>query len=310
MENIFNKISEQKYFINNLKTNQLGHIKVAILREVINPLIIRSTSPDEVLSYKMPSGKEVVEIPARKLKSREKLRGLKQTRVFNAISEDLRYNAIKKSEHLANINSLTFGDTVSGEAVGLPARAIYDWSYSIQEVIDVSDTLQHNALGESGTMHDEEKGGLRQSLFQVQYVMPGTLFPHFITLENTTPAMLFHVLSAVIYENRYGAQSTTTGANMKNHIIGIGFGRHEPALNSYLISKDWNNETEPNFTNVQQIIIEKMQAGYGAGYLDGSEITKTIVALWNKQDNTLEKAYADFQKLAHQFLKEIKVIKK
>lgn len=310
MENIFKSIADKNLFIENLKTNQLGCLKVAIVREVVNPMIIRSTSPDEVLSHKMPNKKEVVEIPARKLKSREKLRGIRQTRLFGAVAEELSINSIKKSDYLANINSITFGDSVteSGDAVGLPSRVIYDWGYSLQDIGDITDTLQHNALGESGTMHDDVNGGLRQSLFQVQYVKQGAIIPHFITLENVTASMLFHLLSTVIFENRYGAQSKTTGMNMINHIVGIGFGKEEAPLNSYLISKEWKGEA--SVQKAKEVLETKMKGFYGNNYLEGENLSKTISDLWKNGDGkVLEKAYKEFQQLSEQYLRDIKVIK-
>ncbi|MBD0405054.1 type I-D CRISPR-associated protein Cas7/Csc2 [Flammeovirga sp. EKP202] len=310
MKDLFKVIEDRGLFIDNLKTNKLGCIKIAIVREVVNPMIIRSTSPDEVLSYKFPSGKEALEIPARKLKSREKLRGLKQARLFDAVSEELHYNSIKKSDYLANVNSITFGDSVteSGDAVGLPTRVVYDWGYSIQDVNDISDTLQHNALGESGTMWDEEEGKLRQSLFQVQYVKQGALIPHFITLENVTPIMLFHLLSAVIYENRYGAQSRTTGMNMVNHIVGVGFGREEAAINSYLISRDWDHSLEPTLDNVSKKVSEVMESFYSENLLNGEELVKAVKEVW-ESGKDLEKEYKGFQNLSEKFLQDIGVIK-
>ena len=88
-------------------------------------------------------------------------------------------------------------------------------------------------------MWNEEEGKLRQSLFQVQYIKPGTLFPHFITVENITPELFIHLLFCVLFENRYGAQSTTLSSNMKNHILGFGLSKFEQPVNSYSISVNW-----------------------------------------------------------------------
>jgi len=103
MKQIFDLIPKDN-FVENLKDNTLGVIKIALLREVVNPMIIRSNFPDETITFKATEEKDLVEIPARKLKSKEKLLGLRICREMDVIDKSLRYNVIKKSEHLANPN--------------------------------------------------------------------------------------------------------------------------------------------------------------------------------------------------------------
>lgn len=307
MKQIFDLIPE-KYFVENLKDNTLGVIKIALLREVINPMIIRSNFPDETITFKANEEKDIVEIPARKLKSREKLRGLKICRAMEVVDESLRYNVIKKSKHLANPNSILFGDSVteSSDSVGITSRVIYDWAYSIRDVNEITDTFQHNALSEGGTMWNEEEGKLRQSLFQTQYVMPKTYFPHFLTLENVTPELFVHLLSSVLYENRYGAQSTTLGANLVNHIVGIGFDVFEAPVNSFSISDNWKAE-EVTFDNVKRTIENAMKGYYGDNFEDGTKFKEIIDDLWKK--DILKPHYKKAQNDCEQLLKDTKVIK-
>ena len=243
MEELF-KIIPESYFVKNLKDNTLGTIKIAILREVTGNLIIRSNYPDETITFKASENKDIVEIPARKLKSKEKLLGLKICREFDVIDKSLRYNVIKEPAHLGNPNSILYGDSVTegNNSIGLTSRAIYDWAYSIRDLGEITGTLQHNALSEGGTMWNEEEGKLRQSLFQVQYIKPGTLFPHFVTVENVTPELFIHLLTCILFENRYGAQSTTLSSNIKNHILGFGLSKFEQSVNSYSISSNWDDE--------------------------------------------------------------------
>jgi CRISPR-associated protein Csc2 len=311
MQKLFN-IIPQEFFVENLKHNRLGSIKLAIIREVTANLIIRSNYPDETITFKLSEKKDLVEIPARKLKSREKLLGLKTCREFGVVDESLRYNVIKKSEHLANPNSILFGDSVTeqNDAVGLSSRVIYDWAYSIRDVSEITATLQHNALSEGGTMWNEEEGGLRQSLFQVQYVKPNTFFPHFITVENVTPELFVHLLICVMYESRYGAQSTTSSSNnMKNHILGVGFSRFEKPVNSFLIAKNWQKDEIVSLETVKNSINAAMIAEYGENsYKNGFELTKVINDLWDNDTTQLKNLYAKSQKTCEQFLKDIKVI--
>ncbi len=312
MEELF-RIIPKAYFVENLKDNTLGTIKIAILREVTGNLIIRSNYPDETITFKASDTKDIVEIPARKLKSKEKLLGLKICREFVVIDNDFRYNVIKKSAQLGNPNSILFGDSVteSNDAVGITSRAIYDWAYSLRDVGEITGTLQHNALSEGGTMWNEEEGKLRQSLFQVQYIKPGTFFPHFITVENVTPELFIHLLTCILFENRYGAQSTTLSSNIKNHILGFGLSKFEQPVNSYSISIHWDASKEVTVENVQTSINSTMEATYGNdNYKKSDEVITLINKLWNDDDKViLDGYYKKAKSDCIQFLKDIKVCK-
>lgn len=312
MDKLFETI-EKSYFVDDLKKNTLGTIKIAILREVTGNLIIRSNYPDETITFKASENKDIVEIPARKLKSKEKLLGLKICREFGVVDKEFRYNVVKKSEQLGNPNSILFGDSVteSNDAVGITSRAIYDWAYSIRDVDEITGTLQHNALSEGGTMWNEEEGKLRQSLFQVQYIKPGTLFPHFITVENISPELFVHLLFCILFENRYGAQSTTLSANMKNHILGFGLSKFEQPINSYYISANWNASEKVTVETVATTIDSVMKKYYGDNnYKGAQEIISFINDLWEKGDKKkLQAIYTKAQNDCTKFLRDIKVCK-
>lgn len=308
MEALFNIIPE-KYFVKDLKENTLGSIKIVVLREVIGNAIIRSNYPDETITFKLSEKKDVVEIPARKMKSREKLLGLKICRQFDVVDHDLRYNVIKKGLQLANPNSVLFGDSVTetGDSVALTSRVIYDWAYSIRDISEITDTLQHNALSEGGTMWNEEEGKLRQSLFQVQYVKPGTYFPHFIVVENVTPELFVHLLTCVKNQTQYFAQSTTTSpSNVKNHILGIGFSTFEQPINSYTIARGWNPDRAVSFDTVTAEMNEAMTQAYGDDYKAGHLFTNWINELW-KSEETLKLIYQKALKDSKKYLADIKI---
>lgn len=311
MKELFD-IIPQEYFVGNLKENTLGTIKIAVLREVIGNAIIRSNYPDETITFKLSETKDVVEVPARKMKSREKLLGLKICRQFGVVDKSLRYNVIKKSEQLANPNSILFGDSVteSGDSVAITSRVVYDWAYSIRDVSEVTATLQHNALSEGGTMWNEEEGKLRQSLFQVQYVKPGTFLPHFLVVENVTPELFVHLMTCVMQQTRYFAQSNTNSpSNVKNHILGVGFSKFEQPVNSYTISRNWKEGEDVSLQSVTKTVNEVMKAAYGeANYKDGKELTDFVNHLWN-EGKALEANYRKAQQDCKQFLKDIKITK-
>ena len=205
--------------------------------------------------------------------------------------------------------STLFPYTTLFRSVGITSRVIYDWAYSIRDVNEITDTFQHNALSEGGTMWNEEEGKLRQSLFQVQYVMPKTYFPHFLTIENITPELFVHLLSSVIYETRYGAQSTTLGANMINHIVGIGFSKFEAPINSFSIADNWNGK-EVNFETVKSAINKAMNAYYGDKNKDGQQFKNLIDELWKGDElKDLKECYKKAKDDCTTLLKDTKVIK-
>src|SRR5205085_7180956 len=158
----------------------------------------------------------------------------------------------------------------------------------------ITDKLQHNALSEAGTMIDETTGEMRQSLYSTEYVLPNTFFPHFVTVDNITPELFIHLLSCVLNQHRYGAQTTTTANNMTNHLVAVGFSNFEKPINSYTISKAWSSKSEnsepPTLASVTKFVQEQMATQYGGGLLSDnsskkvSELVKWIGDLWSGYD--------------------------
>ncbi|MEM7369558.1 MAG: type I-D CRISPR-associated protein Cas7/Csc2 [Bacteroidota bacterium] len=311
MEKLF-EIIPHHHFATSLKENTLGNIKIAVLREVIGNAIVRSNYPDETITFKLSQNREVLEVPARKMKSREKLLGLRICRNFGVVDKSVRYNTISDKNFLSNPNSVLFGDsvTVSNDSASLPSRVIYDWAYSLRDIGYISETYQHNAVNEFGTMWDEKAGKNSDKLFQVQYVKPGTYLPHFLVVENVTPELFIHLMICVMNQSRYFAQSTTTSpSNVKNHILGIGYSAFEQPVNSYTISANWSEDQEVSFESVSIAINSSMKDHYGENYQSGEELTKLIQSLWQDQER-MSKLYKKAAADCDAFLKDIKIIKK
>jgi len=306
LEEFRGKVSEfipEKFFVDELIENKLGHIKMAFLRETINPFICRSTDAEASITFRLDAKRELIEVPARKFKSREKLLGLKICRKFGVVDNEVRYNLFKKRDYLANPNSVLFGDSVTQEreAAALPSRAIYDWAYSIRDYSEITDNLQHNALSESGTMWSEDptNPGFRESLFTVQYVLPGTIFPHFITVDDITPELLFHLLFCVLKQTRYGAQDTTNAPNFSNEIVAIAYSDFEPPVNSLLIAKEYDLKETITESKVKECVFNKLESAYGNNNIlrDGiskdkklSDFINYISGLWGEKDQKTLKA--------------------
>lgn len=317
IEDIY-KFIDKKWFVSDLKENRIGHIKLALVREVVNPLIIRSTDMEATITLVTAGGGEIVEIPPRKLKSREKLLGLMLCREFEVVNKDVRYNVFEGAEMLNNPNSALFGDTStkSGDTAGLTSRAIYDWAYSLRDVKDITDKLQHNALSEAGTMIDEATGEMRQSLYSTEYILPGTFFPHFITVDNITPELFVHLLSCVLNQQRYGAQTTTNANNIINHLVAVGFADFEKPINSYTVSKAWHADTKkdvPTLDSVNTFVKEQMKKHYTeVGLVKNlADLVKWVDDLWKEAKKpSLKEIYTAAQTGVDTYLEKIKMVKK
>lgn len=218
--------------------NNAKRLVVAVLREVIAPFIDRSEDPEETISVRV-NGREIIEVPARKMKSKEKLAGLRLCRAYGVVDASYEYNAVSTQAEMMNPNSVLFGDSVvvQSESAMLPSRVKYSSSYSLRERVKLTTKLTHNALSEQGTMWDRDKGKHRQSLFSTEYVLPGTIFPSFIVIDDPTPESLIHILMC-LRETRYGAQTSITGPNMKNTVVAILACQNEPPVTSYTITKN------------------------------------------------------------------------
>ncbi len=321
---------DKKNGLHDLRENTIGHIKLALVRETTNPIIIRSTDSEATITMISIDGRELVEIPPRKLKSREKLLGLMICREFGVLGkldaqgkrvdgEDVRYNSFEGAEYLNNPNSVVFGDTSTkaGDTAGLVSRAIYDWAYSLRDVKDITDKLQHNALSEAGTMIDEKTGEMRQSLYSTEYVLPNTFFPHFITVDNISPELFVHLLSCVLNQHRYGAQTTTNANNMTNHVVAIGVAPFEKPITSYTVSQAWHgakgSET-PTSSTVKEFTKTQMQMHYeNSGLINDRNVEGLLIwikELWDEKDKTrLQEIYEQAARDSDAYLKAIKMIK-
>lgn len=355
---ILDKFSEfgipKDFFVENLKENRPRSIKLAFVRETINPIIIRSIDPDSTITLRLSNKRELVEIPPRKIKSREKLLGLMICREFGMVDKSVRYNSIMNKQFLNNPNSVLFGDSVtqSKNQAALPSRAIYDWAYSLRDAKEITERLQHNALSEDGTIlkdfdsNQNQKNGAKvasQALHQTEYVQPNTYFPHFITVDNITPELFFHLLSCVLNQHRYGAQTTTNANNMSNHLVAIGLAHFEKPINSYTISKEWYERQQQGkgkdtqqeaikaaltLETVKTLLEEQMDLHYGKGCLKGDRIAKLtgwLNSLWKeygeinleideskkkeaRQADTLFQIYAAATSSVTQYLTEVRMI--
>lgn len=287
MDNI--QIPEQikKYFTSSLSEQKLGVIKLCFLREVTSPTVIRSDDSEDVITFRDEiSGRELVAINSRKLKSKDKLFGLQLARNNGGTELDSKYNEMPKAQNLANINSILFGDTAVGDdAAGLKARIYYDWAYSVRDYVLITDSLQHNSITESGgiiatqDVGKQKKGELRKnSLFSTKYVLPNTYFPHFVTFTDCTLEMFIHGIFTLLQPKAYGGQTTVQGiTNMTNHLVGIITSDYEKPLSSLKISQSLKDTENISLEGIKDHTKKQIIDVYGESNIVPSEMTIQIL---------------------------------
>jgi CRISPR-associated protein Csc2 len=294
-----------------LAENNGKRIVIGIIRETIGPFINRSSIPDETITFRIDNNNEtrdVVEIPARKFKSKEKLLGTRLCRLYGVMDKNVqdrnrkyRYNSLSSVEMLKNPVSGIFGDTVvSGDTAGqgmFPSRVLYSSSYSIRDRSLITNRLTHNSLSYNGTMWDQEEGKNRQSLFETEYVIPGVYFPSFLTLVDPTPETLFFILET-LHENSYGAQTSITGTNFRNNIIFLTGCDNEPPISSYEISRDLNTN-KIDYQTLKSFILDKLSSvsNKNSKIITGEDLNSILEFLdhtnFDQKQNALEKLNHD-----------------
>lgn len=307
--------------------NRARFVTICVMRETIGPVIDRSDDPEcsitQTITDKNGEEREVVEIPARKFKSKEKLMGLKLCRAFNVVSTDYEYNHVVSPSYLDNPNSVIFGDSVveggdAGQAM-LPSKVFYSSSYSIRSRALITKKLTHNALSEEGTMWDRREGKNRQSLFNTEYITPGVFFPSFITLSNPTPEALIHVILS-LKQMSYGAQTAITGPNIKNTLVAIYSGRMELPITSYTISKNFDLELLKKYQDVTEdsdmfresinsTVLKAINEEKPDHILFGAELQQILARTYSLSYAELMEVYSSLKEQSIDLIKFSKIIK-
>jgi CRISPR-associated protein Csc2 len=282
--------------------DEARRIVVFVSRQTVAPFINRSETPDETVTLTLQDGTEIIEVPARKFKSKEKLLGVRLCKVYKAIDPSYEYNDIKESKLMSNPVSVLFGDTVvesgRGNQAMLPSRVLYSSSYSIRDKVTLTKRLTHNALSELGTMWDRNESKFRQSLFETEYIIPGTIFPSFLVLKDPTPEMLY-LLLRTLKETSYGAQTSITGTNFSNSIVAIMGAKVEPPISSFTVAeevrsdlvrngKDTKDISSPELSNIinSHVItqLDSYSTKFGGKVLHGSTLAE-MLEIMNRLSN-------------------------
>ena len=167
-------------------------VTLAIERDVVDPLLIRNSEQDRAETQVIADTTRAQSNPE-KFTTKERLSGLNLLRRLDEdgdlISEDYAYNEPPALSEAINLDTLTYGMTGTGDQdYGVKSRLVAGYTYTVEEY-DVMQAETRNAAFESGTMTNDD-GDHSQALYEQVRVQPGNAFPHFLTLEAGTPAML------------------------------------------------------------------------------------------------------------------------
>ncbi len=284
-----------------LRTNK--RLTIVIDREIIGPFVNRSTDPSDTIRYRDHEGRQLVRVPSRKFKSKEKLRGLEICRAYGLVDKEYEYNNVVRKELLNNPNSILFGDAnVQGDEAGLPSKFVYGEGLSTEDVSTIAQPLTHNALSEEGTMWDRSKGSFRTSLFETLSIMPGAHIVQTITIDSPTPESLVHMLNCLT-ATRYGAQTSVTGPNIRNRVIGIIATVEEPPVTAYTLNRDLQNMVKKETSGESSTLLDDAVKGAFANVIGNKILGADAQTFVNKvrSDKAMNEVYAALRQQSTDF---------
>lgn len=233
-------------------------VTLAVKRQVTDPLLIRNSEPDRAETQVIGDTTRAQANPE-KFTTKERLNGLNLLRRLDEdgdlISEEYAYNEPPALNEAINLDTLTYGMTGTGDQdYGMKARIVAGYTYTIDEY-DVLQSEMRNAAFESGTMTDKE-GDHSQALYEQVRVQPGNAFPHFLTLEAGTHAMLAYVVHNLVNTHGYGARETRSGKTIQNEIRGLVLAE-QPSL---LSVGEFLEDHDPDVETFDEALGEYIQA--------------------------------------------------
>lgn len=211
-------VDEYKFYM-----KERPSVTLAIKRDVVDPLLIRNSEQDRAETQVIADTTRAQSNPE-KFTTKERLSGLNLLRRLDEdgdlISEDYAYNEPPALSEAINLDTLTYGMTGTGDQdYGVKSRLVAGYTYTVEEY-DVMQAETRNAAFESGTMTNDD-GDHSQALYEQVRVQPGNAFPHFLTLEAGTPAMLAYVLHNVLTTHGYGARESRSGKTVDNDVRAV-----------------------------------------------------------------------------------------
>jgi CRISPR-associated protein Csc2 len=236
IDGLMSKSSDGKADYIHPALRNLGSVSIVLVREIVAPAIFRNQE-DEITDITVGERQFVRAVP-NKFKFRERGKGLQILRHYGAGGNyaQNRHAIPEKTGEGKNsvpfpvseafdMNSLVFGDSANQGSKVLPVKAavLYSDGLSLCDYQNAVGKSFHNRASEDGTLFDAAKKANSSNLFERHFVLPGTLMVQVISTNGRTLPVegLEHLLLSLGEAGAYGGQTSVTGVNVRNHIVGI-----------------------------------------------------------------------------------------
>jgi CRISPR type I-D-associated protein Csc2 len=148
--------------------------------------------------------------------------------------------AVERRQHMAMLRSAGYGDCIipnklclrcincalfggvraeggRAERYNLKSRILYSSAYSLQDAREITDTKTHNAV-------NEVTQSTGQALIEVEYVLPGAIFPSVTVIRDPTWYDFMSYLKVIQSATRFGAR-TAMGGEVENSLVAAVFSK-------------------------------------------------------------------------------------
>ncbi len=282
----------------------LGVVSIVLVREIIAPTVFKNSDAEmtdiEIQTESGPA--RVVRAVPNKFKHRERARGLQLLRRFNAggkfaqnktnVAKDAKY------EEIFDLNSFVFGDSSvrAGSVLPVKAASLYSDGLSTRDYTMCVSKTFHNRAAEDGTLFDAAKKKNSSNIFDRHFITPGTCFVQTISTIGKVmpPEALDHLLLSIGESGVYGGQTSISGVNVRNHIVGIYASNFEQSETSpYMMAAHLIDKEN---LSVQETIEEthRRLAPLHTVFMDSNESTEYLnglIAQVNEEDKSLIEQY-------------------
>jgi len=231
---------------NNIQILPRGlYLQIGFIVKTLDPTIIRSNEPEEVLTYSYQSLGNRFIIPWRKFKGKLRRLVMEQQRSFS-ISPNC---SLKDNLCMACPSCFLFGGTGETSQANVPynllSRILGETLISLQEVKDVF-TYTANAV-------DEKNYTTGQALMTTVAVPPETEFLGIVTIKDPTPEITAIIVDNLKRVKRIGASNREWG-RCETAILGYNLSDREDVSVYELVSaKDFKMEIDKSFKKIEDL---------------------------------------------------------
>ncbi|MBD2060482.1 type I-D CRISPR-associated protein Cas7/Csc2 [Oculatella sp. FACHB-28] len=228
------------------------------------------------------------QVTPERLVGRQLLRSLGLTSAVEGENNFCEYNSQKSCKKCPDCIIYGFG---IGDKGAERSKVYSDSAFSLSPYETSHRSFTFNAPSENGTM--SEKGEMRNSINDLDHVLPEVTFPSVETLRDPTFEGFIYVLGNLLRTRRYGGQESRTGT-MTNHIIGIAFCDGEVFSNLYFTQAIYDALSAKGDTQVPIGEVRQQAAMVAENCLRKEPVRSTIIS-GNELDSLLEEVIGMYQ---------------